>query len=317
MGRAANDRVHVFAMKITLALLFLFALGARAEGATGDGSKAMANVKNWVRASMPVVKTADASQITPELGYHKLNGAKASINAHIVNGRTANRGDFPHIVAIIMDTDNFCGGSLISRSVVLTAAHCVKPFSSFMLIFGAQTREGQGQNSEIRESTSAVYHEKYNPNTMRNDIAMIYLPRPVELNSFVKVIKVATKLHDSNMLRKGVAATVAGWGKTSDAADVSNILKTANLIIQGNNFCSSTYGTDSFTPNQICALGRNGDATCQGDSGGPLTLKDSNGELVIFGLVSYGSAQGCSSGDPEVFTRVSSYTKWITVNSNY
>ena len=43
----------------------------------------------------------------------------------IVGGRAAVKHQFPWQVAIIPDEIWFCGGSLISDSYVLTAAHCV------------------------------------------------------------------------------------------------------------------------------------------------------------------------------------------------
>jgi secreted trypsin-like serine protease len=43
---------------------------------------------------------------------------------HITNGFTAERGQFPWQVSIIIDNSYFCGGSLISDEWVLTAGHC-------------------------------------------------------------------------------------------------------------------------------------------------------------------------------------------------
>jgi len=42
----------------------------------------------------------------------------------ITNGYTAERGQFPWQVGLIIDNLFFCGGSLISNQWVLTAAHC-------------------------------------------------------------------------------------------------------------------------------------------------------------------------------------------------
>jgi secreted trypsin-like serine protease len=43
----------------------------------------------------------------------------------ITGGSAADRGQFPWQAAIIIDSTYFCGGSLISNRIVLTAAHCV------------------------------------------------------------------------------------------------------------------------------------------------------------------------------------------------
>ena len=44
----------------------------------------------------------------------------------IVNGNRATRGQFPHQAALYLDGTSFCGGSLISTTYVLTAAHCAQ-----------------------------------------------------------------------------------------------------------------------------------------------------------------------------------------------
>ena len=47
-----------------------------------------------------------------------------------------------------------------------------------------------------------------------------------------------------------------------------------------------------------------------GDSGGCLGIFEGN-ELTLAGIVSYGSDKGCELGNPEVYTKVSSYLSWI------
>jgi len=43
---------------------------------------------------------------------------------HITSGRTASRGQFQWQVALIINGQSLCGGSLISNQWVLTAAYC-------------------------------------------------------------------------------------------------------------------------------------------------------------------------------------------------
>jgi len=44
----------------------------------------------------------------------------------IVGGDFAFEGQFPYQVSLFLDSSFFCGGSLISSTTVLTAAHCVE-----------------------------------------------------------------------------------------------------------------------------------------------------------------------------------------------
>jgi len=50
------------------------------------------------------------------------------IRANIVGGSKASKGMFPWQAAIETDSSAFCGGSLITQTVILTAGHCVKGY---------------------------------------------------------------------------------------------------------------------------------------------------------------------------------------------
>jgi trypsin len=45
--------------------------------------------------------------------------------SRIIGGENAVEGQFKYQVALLVDGAGFCGGSLISENVVLTAGHCI------------------------------------------------------------------------------------------------------------------------------------------------------------------------------------------------
>jgi hypothetical protein len=45
----------------------------------------------------------------------------------IVGGQESERGEFPFMVSLRRGDSNFCGGSILNRRYILTAAHCVSP----------------------------------------------------------------------------------------------------------------------------------------------------------------------------------------------
>lgn len=51
-------------------------------------------------------------------------------NLRIINGKVAQPGQFPYYVGVYIDMAGFCGGSLINKKWVLTAAHCVDGYVS-------------------------------------------------------------------------------------------------------------------------------------------------------------------------------------------
>ena len=112
-----------------------------------------------------------------------------------------------------------------------------------------------------------------------------------------------------------------GYGSTSFAKAPTNILTELSLSIIPLDQCKEVLHSDDKTPygileTQICGLDleKNRD-TCQGDSGGPLQLnlehrKDRNVyRYYLVGVISYG--EFCGSKTPGVYTRISSYCKWI------
>lgn len=60
---------------------------------------------------------------------------KPTLGGRIVGGEVALQGKYPYQVGLFLqlgDQQAFCGGSLISPNYVLTAAHCVEEYVSFV-----------------------------------------------------------------------------------------------------------------------------------------------------------------------------------------
>ena len=63
----------------------------------------------------------------------------------------------------------------------------------------------------------------------------------------------------------------------------------------------------------ICINASKNSGTCRGDSGGPL-VHNENGIPILIGVTSYG-AVGCVQQRSRVFTCISAYSTWISINS--
>ncbi|KAK8405221.1 hypothetical protein O3P69_001652 [Scylla paramamosain] len=218
----------------------------------------------------------------------------------IVGGREALPHSWPHQAALFIDDFYFCGGFLISSEWVLTAAHCLDGARSVEVVLGAHNiREHEATQVSLTSAQFTV-HEHWDSHTLRNDIAVIRLPRLVTLNQYIATTRLPT--FDLNLFK---TATVTGWGKYSDSATgISDVLREVNITVINNSDCDAVYGI--MTSGNICTSGVGGKGTCSGDSGGPL-----NYDGFTFGITSFGASVGCGKGYPNAFTRITHFLGWI------
>merc|ERR1712002_186516 len=154
------------------------------------------------------------------------------LHKRIINGNEAELYSHPYIVSLqtygrISWTQygwsHICGGSLISRDWVLTAAHCVDTIRSNQLgnirvEMGALNLYLAPNSYEQTVSVAQIIvHSGWNGDVsgMPNDIALIRLSTPAILNNNVKIASLAEE--GANFL--GEECVLAGWGMTSTGDD--------------------------------------------------------------------------------------------------
>jgi secreted trypsin-like serine protease len=296
-------------------VLFTLASGGLITGWVAGGS--IVAMSTWVRLFVWVL-------VSGSLFWLLLTTEVTAAPLRVINGADVPAGEQPWVVGILqtaVDDDylaQFCGGTLIDKQWVLTAAHCTfdeqarafQPAALQVLVGRRVLRSTEGIRLVVDQ---IIRHPAFDAAIYSNDLALLHLTE-VTATSVVKLAD-ATINNSLGQVRQGM---VVGWGMTQ-AGVGADTLQRAQVPLVATATCRQRYADYGITlaATMICAgYEQGGVDACTGDSGGPLLVWNNRQQSwVQIGIISWGS--GCAeAGVYGVYTQVSSFTEWITATIN-
>ncbi|XP_044740954.1 venom protease-like [Chrysoperla carnea] len=286
-----------------------------------------------VNQSQPLIPTSTttsttiAPRITTRSNLPTECGTSASQQTlpRIIGGYDIKKGQFPWMVALGYENSTAneiqwsCGGTIITKRHVLTAAHCVfnQPELKYIRIGVSDIKKDWDYwEGEILES---YVHENFRSGLYKHDIAILKIDFDMDnLGPLVGPVCLPTDPKWKNQSFVRYYPIVSGWGVTKlGSTESSEILQGLQIPIISNSICELKYnGTINFDRTLLCAGYQKGlKDSCSGDSGGPLLLPqldaDSN-ETIFYQIGIVSSGFNCADPKhPGIYLRVSEYIEWI------
>nr|XP_040039226.1 granzyme G-like [Gasterosteus aculeatus aculeatus] len=182
----------------------------------------------------------------------------------------------------------YCGGFLLTREFVMTAAHCQASNYTVYLGLHSYRRKATAQKLSVTKSHP---HQDYDDSDFSNDIMLLKLSTEAEITTSVKPIALETA-----DVAGPCPCAVSGWGQTQMGGRGMSLVLMEGIV-------KLTDAEDCAELKSYCSKGATGPG--EGDSGGPLVCGDGGGKA--YGVISSYN----KLSQTYYYTKISNYVEWL------
>ncbi|XP_047993981.1 trypsin epsilon-like [Leguminivora glycinivorella] len=223
------------------------------------------------------------------------------MEGNIIGGQDASIEEFPHVVFIYLTCNKFswiCGGSILTQSLVLTAAHCFKYCQEELDVVVFVGRAVMPQAKAARNVTLYMIHEGFDERTYRDDIALACTMEELPLGRTVRRVIIARSFSREAKLQ------VAGWGLVGSIHEKPDLgtgrLQSLKQSFKRKEACRQY----ALSPGMMCVENAITNRPSLGDSGCGLIANS----IQLVGLVSF---RHSGLKHIVIYMNVSHYYDWI------
>jgi endopeptidase E len=223
---------------------------------------------------------------------------KPDISSNIIGGKAAVPYSWPWQISMTRKRNetyrsHTCGGSVISKQWILSAAHCVyddRNLDTYRIKLGVNNQNKDDEQGEKVLKISEIHvHPKFDTDDPAGgyDISLLKLAEPIEFTDHISPVCLPTKQDEA--LPQVDAAVLTGWGRDkaggrNDPIPLPDLLQQVSLPLLSKQRCNSLVGTNDGR--LVCLGGVVGKSVCFGDSGGPAVVQE-NGQWKQIGTASF------------------------------
>lgn len=184
------------------------------------------------------------------------------IDGRIVGGQPVDIEQYPYQISLLLYEAHLCGGSIISKDFIVTAAHCTfdHEASDLQIRAGSSIKSG----GQVKDVAEIFNHPNYDPDTADYDFAILTLVQSLQFGKKVKPVY----LPDADeVFEVGTRCIVTGWGSLeANRRGNPERLRGVMLPIISDEECQIAYNDTVITPRMICAGYAEGlKDSCQGN----------------------------------------------------